>query len=148
MAHEKKEKMKKYILDFITNIEAYYVPYANKIVKNIIADYLSKYTEDELAELFELVTYNYSNSYKAPPDICQFEAAVEKKYKQSGLRDMGSYLVDMNDNVFDKKLVKIGHYDEGRFIPLLTEEKLRLKVIGMGAAKISPDMLIEFKSDN
>lgn len=136
-----------HIKDFLQSIEEYYGKYANDTVRGVIYKWLNQFNEQQLRELFDLITDDYSNTYKMPPDKNRLIEAWEKKYKQSGLKKVGNHYEDEHGNVFDSNMKKIGHYDGDRFLPLLTNERLRKKVVSIGSVKINPDKLLEYKGE-
>jgi len=134
-----------YLDRFIGNIESYYCPYDKRALV-FIKQYLSKYDEQELKELTAAVMINYSNTYKSPPDINQFEKAISKKFEQSGLKRVDGHYEDIHRNVFDKNMEKIGHFDGSRFLPFLMNPGIKQKVLGYGE-NVTPEKYIEFKQE-
>lgn len=135
-----------YLDKFIQGIENYYAPYDKKALA-FIKQYLSKFTDAELKELLAAVMLNYSNTYKKAPDINQFERAMEKRYEQAGLKRVQGHYEDINRNVYGKDFVKIGHYDGPRFIPLLSNQAIRERVLRLGKGPITPEDYLKIKSE-
>lgn len=53
---------------FLKLLKEYYGEY-NKTVETVLADYfIENFHEDELNNIFKLITDNYTNVYKIPPD--------------------------------------------------------------------------------
>jgi len=146
-ANKKYVRVSEHIKNFISLIEKFYAPYTNNIVRFFIAMDLKDFNAEQLRELFDLIRREYSRVYKSPPDTKLLMDAWDKRYKQSGLKCMGNYCIDANNNVFDKLLKQIGHYDSGRFIPNLTSTKMRKKVLTLGPSKISPKKYLEYRDE-
>ena len=132
--------------NFFTLIEGYYGEYNSCFVKVFIAHDLKDFSEQDLSLLFDLVRKDYSRNYKQPPDSSLMIKAWENNLAQSGFKKVGNHIEDKNGNIYTKDIVKIGHYDGGRFIPFVTNEIIRKKVIDDGD-RISVEKYISYLAE-
>lgn len=69
----------------------------------------------------------------------------QKRNNQLGLKDCGDYFVDRFDNVYDRRMKKIGIFNSNKFLPNMMDKKIKDKVLERGAVPWTPKMLIEYK---
>lgn len=62
---------------FMQSIKEYYGDY-NRITEVMLTDYImDTFDEDELDLLFKIITDNFSNCYKTPPDKAKIKELIE-----------------------------------------------------------------------
>lgn len=91
--------------EFTKALKEYYGDY-ERIVEKVLAEYLIyRFEEKELEKLFKLITDNYSNIYKMPPDKAKIIEIIEKHNDSSVCYWNPSHKIEYKKINKDKKLI-------------------------------------------